>query len=128
MSVTDWLATASNVAAIATAFVAVWAFAHFRASLRDRKAKLERFVHGMAGMPEGHVTVVQCMAALGMTEAEVINAAHSSTNLRLRVRPEYQGAPEKLLLEYDFEREKVHVLAGSGRALRANAELRKAMF
>lgn len=128
MSVTDWLATASNVAAIATAFVAVWAFAHFRASLRDRKARLERFVHGMAGMPEGHVTVVQCMAALGMTEAEVMNAAHSSANVRFRVRPEFQGAPEKLLLEYDFECESIHGREGVGQALRANADRRKAMF
>jgi hypothetical protein len=127
MSTAEWLSAIANLAAIVTAIVAVWAFAHFQVLRLNRKARLEAFVQGMHDMPDGCATVIQCMATVGMTESEVMHAAQSSDKISLRARPEHEGTPEKLILEYNYDGAQIRQMMALGRHLDAHFK-RRAQF
>lgn len=100
-----WLlldATAA-LAAIATAIVAIWAWAHYRYQRRDSRLRVERYLRAEKewGIDQGQRTVQHLIANLGMTEKEVLDAAFRSKTVRRLTRSDERGFADILLFEYD---------------------------
>ncbi len=102
MEVGNPLEVFANVAAILTAVVAVWAYGRYLWVQRQRRLRLENHLREErhAG-DQGHRTLLHLVAYLGMSEAEIVDAAFRSKVIRRRVSVDDQGRADRLLLEYE---------------------------
>ena len=96
------LEIAAHWAAILTGVVARLAYGHFLLVRRNRRVRLEEYLHGQknAGRDKGQRTVMHLIATLGMTEAEVVDAAFRSRKIRRVVITDDEGRADRLLFEY----------------------------
>ncbi|HDZ72407.1 MAG TPA: hypothetical protein ENH55_06440 [Aurantimonas coralicida] len=97
------LGALSNIAAILTATVAVWAFGRYVWERRQKRLFLEQYLREekTAGGGQGKRTLLHLVAHLGMSESELLDAAFRSRCVRRRLGVDAQGRADRLLLEYD---------------------------
>lgn len=109
----DSIAIVADLAAIATAVVAIWAWGWYVWQHRKRRDALEHYLRGLKeGREYGRRTVLHLMANLGMTEAQVLEAAFSSKHVRAIPGSDDRGRADAIFFEYtsgdeekDFELE-----------------------
>lgn len=99
----DVLTVAANIAAVATAFVAVVFFCQFHLTRRSHRRRLETYLKDCKDDPEGlhQRTVLALIAELGIPESEIVEASFRSKHIARRVTVDQYGAASKLLLEYE---------------------------
>lgn len=108
------LETFANIAAILTAIIAVWAYGRFLWERRQKRIRLETHLRGEKSRADnGQRTVLHLVAHLGMSEAEIVDAAFKSKVIRRLVSVDEQGRADRLLLEY--EQDESNVFSGKGR-------------
>jgi hypothetical protein len=97
------LEIASHWAAILTAVVALVAYLQYTGGRLKKRWRLESYLkpEKASGQDAGQRTLLHLTAELGMTEAEIVDAAFRSKLIRRRVRPDQYGLAAALLLEYD---------------------------
>jgi hypothetical protein len=102
MTFFNWLEIGAQIAAIATALIAGWAYGRYLYERRQKRRRLENYLKKEkdAGKNRGQRTVLHLVAELGMTDAEIIDAAFRSRCIVRKVTPDMMGAASKLLLEY----------------------------
>ena len=106
----NWLDALDHVAAIATAFVAVWAWWQFGVRRGRRREALERYLKSIRGKPQWHNdqgqrTIVHLMAELRQTESEIIEGAFASNKIEvIRVPDPHTGFAAKLMLAYKADK------------------------
>lgn len=102
----DWLDVLDHIASIMTAAVAVWAWWRFGLRRRQNRRDLERYLSALHGKPQwgtdrGQRTVVHLMAELRQTEAEIIEAAFSSSSIEvIRVPDPNTGLAAEIMLAH----------------------------
>ncbi len=98
----ELLAIGANIAAIATACFAGWAYCSFRWERRGKRIRLENYLkHEKAeGTDKGQRTVMHLVVRLGMTETEIVDAAFRSNCINRKIKADGGGAATTLLLEY----------------------------
>jgi hypothetical protein len=95
-----------HVAAIATAIVAVWAFAAFKFGQRKKRILLEVYLSKERpgrryAIDTGQRSIVHLMAELRMSEAEIIEAAFRSQKvLIIRTRDPQTGLSNGMLFQH----------------------------
>ncbi|MDW9451712.1 hypothetical protein GOA58_29455 [Sinorhizobium meliloti] len=91
-----------NLAAILTGLVAVTAYGHFLWERRQKRLRLEDHLRDEAGLAySSQRTLLDLIAAPGMSEAEIIEAAARSKVIRRGVSADDGGQPIRIVLEYD---------------------------
>ncbi|MDV4159308.1 hypothetical protein [Rhizobium brockwellii] len=92
----------ANLASILTALVAVWAFGHYQLTRWRHRRRLEEYLRGERGMgyDGGQRTVLHLVAQLGMSEAEIIDAAFRSKVIDRKVSKDEEGRADCLFLVY----------------------------
>ncbi|MQW85976.1 hypothetical protein [Sinorhizobium saheli] len=96
------LAILANLAAILTAVIAVWAYGQYRWERWRKRVRLENYLRDERGIGhgEGH-TILDLVAHLGMSEAEIADAAFRSKVIRRRVTVDSSGRPDRLVLVHE---------------------------
>ncbi len=89
-------------AAILTAVVAGSAYGWYRYERWQKRGRLENYLRAKkkAGGAKSKRTVLHLGAELGMTKAEVVDAAFRSSCIERRVSVDQKGHASKILLEY----------------------------
>ncbi len=102
MTYTRLLEITSHWAAILTAAVAIYAYSHYLHERRQRRLRLEEYLKAEKDTrkDEGQRTVMHLVAALGMTETEVVDSAIRSSCIRRVVKPDKSGYAGRLMFEY----------------------------
>ncbi|MCM5557517.1 hypothetical protein [Pleomorphomonas sp. JP5] len=91
----------ANLAAIATAIVAVWAWASYLLKRRRHRKALETYLQQAKGdQDSGRRTALHLMAHLGMTEAQVLEAAFASKHIRSTPGSDEHGRADVIFFEY----------------------------
>jgi hypothetical protein len=98
MGALEWLGAAANVAAVITAIVATLAYGRFLCERRRKRQRLETYLKSDA--QKGGRSLLDLATTLGMTEAEIIDAAFRSQCIRRTATTDLMGSPSKMLLEY----------------------------
>jgi hypothetical protein len=99
MDALKWLEATANVAAVITAIVATVAYCRFLYDRRRKRSRLEAYLktdkhqHGR--------TLLELATTLGMTEAEIMDAAFRSKHVRRTATTALLGAPSEMLLDYE---------------------------
>ncbi|MEM8724189.1 MAG: hypothetical protein AAGE86_01570 [Pseudomonadota bacterium] len=98
----EWLTVVANVSAIATAVVAAGAAIWVWFDQHSKRSRLEAYLKSekQAGADKGQRSVLNIMAALGLTEAEVLQASFRSTKIKRRIVSDETGLAAHMLLEY----------------------------
>jgi hypothetical protein len=102
---TTTLDAVAAVASIITALVAVMAYGRYQLDRWQKRLRLERFlakpVHwgGMQPRTEPR-PLLELSAELGMTEAELLDAAFRSRVIKRTATPALLNAPSRILLEF----------------------------
>jgi hypothetical protein len=100
----NYLEPGANIAAIATAVVAVGAYAYYRCGQRRKRLTLEQYLKGeqeASPTAKRQHTILHLIANLGMTEDELIHASFRSKHIaRVTRTNRTTGLAETLLLEY----------------------------
>jgi hypothetical protein len=93
----------ANGASIATAIVAVWVWWTLSSDTEEKQRRLEDYLKAekTASNDAGQRTIMHLVAALGLTEAEILNAAFRSKHIVRRVSPDQYGAASRLFLAYE---------------------------
>lgn len=96
----------ANIAAIATALVVTWAYLHYRWQWRRKRERLEDYLRKTrltaTGQDRGQRTLAQLVAQLGMTEADILQAAFDSKRVSARAATDSEtGRADTLFLVYD---------------------------
>jgi hypothetical protein len=95
------LETLANFAQILTAIVAAGAAAYYGWDRRQKRLRLEEYLKAERQSPEPEHTVLHLMAALGMTEAELLHAGFRSAHVECLVHADPKtGLADKLLFAY----------------------------
>ncbi len=96
------LETTAHWAAILTAVVAALAYGWYRYERWQKRRRLENYLRTRkkAGGGKSKRTVLHLSAELGMTEAQVVDAAFRSSCTERRVSVDPKGHASKILLEY----------------------------
>src|ERR1035438_6924772 len=78
------LETLASVAEIATAFVAVMASLYYWNDLREKRKRLEEYLHAekLNNPTKSQHTTLYLMANLGLTEDEILRASFKSSRIR----------------------------------------------
>ena len=98
----------ANIAAILTAMIAVWAYGRFLWERRQKRIRLETHLRDEKNSADqGQRTVLHLVAHLGMSEAEIVDAAFKSKVIRRLVSVDDQGRADRLLLEYEYDESNV---------------------
>jgi hypothetical protein len=104
----NWLNTASNIATVGLAVVAVGAYAWYQLDLLMRRDRLEKFLKAQVGKRSkddtGRHTVLYLASQLRMTEAEILEAGFKSK--KLKCVPGYnkeRDRTEVIYFEYDHK-------------------------
>jgi hypothetical protein len=74
----DWLHPLADVASIATAIVAVYAYGRYRLTTRRRRKAIEKLLAAKSAPNDDTLTLEQIAAVTKMTIEQVIEAAASS--------------------------------------------------
>ncbi|KZM50183.1 hypothetical protein [Labrenzia sp. OB1] len=103
MAYNEGLGIVANWAAILTAVVATTAYGRFLyQQIRQRRALENHLRSEMgAGRDSGKRTVLHLMAALSLTEAEVLSAAFRSRKISPAIITDTKGRADGLLFVYD---------------------------
>ncbi|TCU14502.1 hypothetical protein [Rhizobium sullae] len=98
------LGIAANIAAILTAVIATVAYARFLWERRQKRLRLENHLkeERETGFDQGNGAILNLVAHLGMTEAEIIDAAFRSKFIQRRVALDQNGRADRLLLSYEM--------------------------
>jgi hypothetical protein len=99
MNFARFIELASQLAAILTSGVAVWAYGQFRFERRQKRLKLEHHLKSDTGKR----TVLDLITVLGMTDAEIMDAAFRSPHVKCSPGGAFMGSPFGLVLEYSDE-------------------------
>lgn len=91
----------ADIAAIVTSFVAVWAWLRFKSDDKGRRRKLEEYLmrERTAGGNYQH-SAIHLSAHLGMSEAQIFEAATTSEHIRLLPGQDERGFANRILFEY----------------------------
>ena len=102
MTDSDTLEVVAQLAAIFTALVAVLAYGGYLLDRGRRRRELEDYLkrQKQAGRDKGQRTLLHLIAKMGMTEAQIMDAAFRSPHIRRVVGSDSQGRADVLLLEY----------------------------
>lgn len=95
----------ANVASIVTAVVAVCAGGWYLYQRGQKRLRLETYLKAETGENDELRSVIQSAAALGMTEAEIIDCAFKSRHIIRKVTPNFPGNPSRLVLRYTRSRQ-----------------------
>lgn len=96
------LDTVANLAAILTAMVAGGAWVQFQWERRQRRVRLDRYLRDDRGGQNNPATIAELMAALAMSEGDVMDAAFRSNSVRRCQRAEgASGRTVAVEFEYD---------------------------
>lgn len=97
----------AQVASIATAGIAAVAYGRYLYDRRQKRLRLEHHLKDQKtkskGGDRGQRSIVDLMAALGMSEAEIMDAAFQSRSIKRIVALVPMGAPPRIDLEYSAE-------------------------
>jgi hypothetical protein len=101
----DVVSTLADIAAIATAVFAGWAYFTYRYHRRQKRQRLEQYLleqrQGAVGDDTGTRSVTHLMARVGMTEADVLDAAFGSRHIqRFVARDPETGRAATVMLQY----------------------------
>jgi uncharacterized protein HemX len=94
----------ADLASIITAVIAVGAAGWYFHQRRQKRLRLENYLKAETGGNETRRTVTHLAAELGMTEAEVMDAAIRSRDIDRSASPPLMGAPSTLLFRYSKKR------------------------
>ena len=102
----QWLETIANVGAIVTAVITALVSSWYFHQRCQKRLRLENYLKAQkdAGANKGQRTVMHLVAALGMTEAEIVDAAFRSGHIERKVTVDQDGAASRLLLEYSAKK------------------------
>jgi len=102
MSYSSALEVAAQWAAIFTALVVIVAYGGYLLDRDRKRRRLEDYLKAekQAGRDRGQRTILHLVARLGMTEAQIMDAAFRSRHIRRVVGSDSQGRADILLLEY----------------------------
>lgn len=95
-----------HIASIATALIATLAYSHFQIQRNRRRTRLEDYLKLEApgkrsSGDKGRRTVLHLVGALGMTEAEILDAAFNSKHIkRTLAQDPATGHASAIYLEY----------------------------
>lgn len=96
------LGLGANLAAIITAFIALWVWLWFRAERATRRKRLERYLLEVKSVGDGmgQRTILHLMANLRMTEAQIFEAAFDSKLVVTVPGQDYTGIANRIYFEY----------------------------
>ncbi len=96
------LSIVSNVASILTAFVAIGAYAIYRCERSKKRSRLENYLRAERDKGDkGQRTVTHLIAAVGLTEADIFDAAFASAHIKRTTRKDPEtGLATSILFEY----------------------------
>ena len=102
MTYSGVLEMAAQWAAIFTALVAVVAYGGYLLDRGSKRRRLEKYLERekKAGRDQGQRTILHLVARLGMSEAQIMDAAFRSRHIRRVVGSDSKGRADVLLLEY----------------------------
>jgi hypothetical protein len=105
MSYQEFLEVAANWSSIATAILAVFAYSKFRYEKYVRRQKLEQYLREekRKETDKGQRTILNLVANLSMTEAEILAAAFDSKLLKSVTSVDDKGHADGLFFQYDGE-------------------------
>ncbi|MBB3356018.1 putative iron-regulated membrane protein [Rhizobium sp. BK049] len=100
---TSYLETLANVAAVVTALVAIFAYGRYLWERRAKRLRLEKHLAEERDTSDdmGQRTLLHLIAHLGMSEADIIDAAFRSKVVKRKVATDDKGRADRLLLYYD---------------------------
>jgi hypothetical protein len=100
----QWLQALASLGSVVTAAVAALAYGRYLYERRQKRLRLERHLKtqkaGSKGGDRGQRSIVDTMVALGMTEADVLDAAFRSRRIKRSQGLVPSGAPPRIDLEY----------------------------
>ena len=96
------LGAIAHVAAIATALVAAGTACWLWFERQAKRRKLEDYLKTQkeAGKDKGQRSILHLMCALGLTEAEILQASFRSKKIKRRMISDKSGIAAQMLLEY----------------------------
>lgn len=96
----------ANAASILTAVIAVWAFLYFQVGKLRQRWRLEAYLRDQqtGSRDGGQRTILHLVARLGMSEAEIIDAAFRSKVIDRKVSQDDEGKADRLFLVYRTRR------------------------
>jgi len=102
MTYSDCLEVIANGASILTAAIAVWAFLYFQVGRLRQRWRLEAYLKDQqtGGGDSGQRTLLHLVARLGLSEAEIIDAAFRSKVIDRKVSKDEEGKADRLFLVY----------------------------
>jgi hypothetical protein len=105
MTIKDWLEIVANIASIVTAIVAVSAWTYYRLKLRRKRQALENHLREAQTVPlksglKKQRTLKSISAKLGLTEADILQSAFDSQNVKRIEKLDADGYVEQILLEH----------------------------
>lgn len=101
----SWIGVGANVAAIATAIVAVSVWLSFRGQRSKRRRALEGYLKEVKSAADGYDrrTVLHLMANLRMTEAHIFEAAFESNHVVTSPGQDHTGIANRIYFEYSSD-------------------------
>ena len=102
MTYPEILEIGANIASIVTAILAAAAFGLYKWDKYQKRIRLENHLRREHGEPgsRGPRPVIYLASELGMTEAEIMDAAFRSSCITREVTQSMIGAPAMILLRY----------------------------
>jgi hypothetical protein len=105
MTIKDGLEIVANIASIVTAIVAVSAWTYYQLKLRRKRQALENHLSEAQTVPlksglKKQRTLKSISAKLGLTEADILQAAFDSHNVKRIETLDPHGYVEEILLEH----------------------------
>lgn len=103
MAYPNMLSIFSDLAAILTAVVAIFAYCKYRCDQCCKQRALEKHLKAekKGSKDEGKRTILHLMGHLSMTEAEVLSSSFRSTKIRSFFVTDSKGRADALLFQYD---------------------------
>lgn len=103
MAAKCWLESIASIASIVTAIAAAWAYGRYLSVLCRKRVRLEQYLKSekIKNTDRGQRTVLHLSAVLGLTEADILQAAFDSKNIVRRIEKDDTGKADRLLLEYE---------------------------
>jgi hypothetical protein len=100
----DWLSPVADVATILTFLGAVFAYGKYLCDRARKRWRVETYLKGekMKNKDQGQRSLLNIMAALALTEADILQAAFDSKKIKPRIQSNVTQAHPfgSLLLEY----------------------------
>ncbi len=102
MAIKGCLEIAADIASIATAIVAVWAYGRYRCLLRRKRVDLEEYLKSEKDkkIDQEQRTLLHLSRALALSQSDILQAAFDSKKIEPRIETGSDGKAKRLLLEY----------------------------